>query len=130
MVQKYIKRTDQEWLDLIQECRTSGLTDKEWCEQQHIQRSSFYYQVRRLRKKACEIPDNPVPSCQEHQEVVAIDFSEPDPLPEKIVSRNEPNGFPDAPAIRLVFSVFSLEIQNGAASETIRNTIAALEQIC
>ena len=53
MVQKRIRRTDQEWLDLIQECRTSGLTDKAWCEQQHIQRSNFYYQIRRLRKKAC-----------------------------------------------------------------------------
>lgn len=31
MIQKRIRRTDQEWLDLIQECRTSGLTDKEWC---------------------------------------------------------------------------------------------------
>ena len=40
MVQKRIRRTDQEWLDLIRECRTSGLTDKAWYEQQHIQRMS------------------------------------------------------------------------------------------
>ena len=88
MVQKRIRRTDQEWLDLIQECRTSGLTDKAWCEQQHIQRSNFYYQIRRLRKKACEIPDNPVSSCQEHHEVVAIDFSIPESFPEKNVLRD------------------------------------------
>ena len=35
-----------------------------------------------------------------------------------------------APAIRLVFSGFSVEIQNSAACETIRNTIAALQQLC
>ena len=23
-------RTDQEWMDLIQKCRTSGLGDKDW----------------------------------------------------------------------------------------------------
>ena len=89
MVQKRIRRTDQEWLDLIQECRTSGLTDKAWCEQQHIQRSNFYYQIRRLRKKACEIPDNPVSSCQEHHEVVAIDFSIPESFPEKNVTDDD-----------------------------------------
>lgn len=28
MVQRHPKRSDQEWMELIQECRTSGLTDK------------------------------------------------------------------------------------------------------
>lgn len=32
MVQRHPRRTDQEWMALIQECRTSGLTDKAWCE--------------------------------------------------------------------------------------------------
>ncbi len=130
MVQKRIRRTDQEWLDLIQECRTSGLTDKEWCEQQHIQRSNFYYQIRRLRKKACEIPDNPISSSQEHHEVVAIDFSMPESFPEKNISKEGSNEIRDISAIRLVFPGFSVEIHNGAAGETIRNTIAALQQIC
>lgn len=94
MIQKRIRRTDQEWLNLIQECRTSGLTDKEWCEQHHIQCSNFYYHIRQLRKKACEIPDNPVSSSQEHHEVVAIDFSIEEPFPEKPFFRiiAEPDG--------------------------------------
>lgn len=36
----------------------------------------------------------------------------------------------DIPAIRLVFPGFFMEIRNGAAGETIRNAIAALQQIC
>lgn len=84
MLQKRIRRTDQK-------CRTSGLTDKQWCEQQQIQRSNFYYQIRRLRKKACDVPDNPVSSCQEHHEVAAIDFSILEPFPEKNVSRKGNN---------------------------------------
>ena len=130
MIQKRIKRTDQEWLDLIQECRTSSLTDKEWCEQQHIQRSNFYYHIRRLRKKACEIPDNPAPSCQEHHEVVAIDFSIAEPFPEKNVSRQGGSENRNKPVIRLAFPGFSMEILNGAAGEMIHDTIAALKQIC
>ena len=56
MVQKKLKHTDQEWLDTIMECRSSGLTDKAWCEAHQISRSNFYYHIRRLRKQACEIP--------------------------------------------------------------------------
>ena len=36
MAQKRIKRTDQEWFDLIKDCKTSSLKVKIWCEQQEI----------------------------------------------------------------------------------------------
>lgn len=113
---------------LIQECRTSGLTDKAWCERNHIQRSSLYYHIRRFRNMACEIPENPVSSCQEQHEVVAVDFSVPAESEITEQPRNETVAY--APAIRVIYSGFSVEIQNTAASETIRNTITALRQLC
>ena len=45
-------RTDEEWLSLIQECRLSGLTDKQWCEAHQICPSNFYYQIQKFRKRA------------------------------------------------------------------------------
>lgn len=128
MVQRHPNRTDQEWMELIQECRTSGLTDKAWCEQHHIQRSSLYYHIRRFRRMACEIPDNPVSSCPEQHEVVAVDFSDTTAV-DADNKLSDGTAF-SAPAIRLIFSGFSMEIQNSAACETIRNTIAALQQLC
>ena len=113
---------------LIQECRSSGLTDKAWCERNHIQRSSLYYHIRRFRNMACEIPENPVSSCQEQHEVVAVDFSVPAESEITEQPRNETVAY--APAIRVIYSGFSVEIQNTAASETIRNTITALRQLC
>jgi hypothetical protein len=58
MLQKYRqpRRTDTEWMKLIQECRTSGSSDKEWCEQHSIPISTFYTKISTLRKKACDIP--------------------------------------------------------------------------
>lgn len=50
-------RTEREWVDLIQECRPSGLGDKDWCEQHGIPISTFYTKITKLRRKACEIPD-------------------------------------------------------------------------
>ena len=50
------RRSQEEWIQLIMECRNSGMTDCTWCEQHGILVSSFYNAVKRLRKKACDIP--------------------------------------------------------------------------
>ena len=39
----------QTWAMLIQECKSSGLTNKEFCEQRGISEKSFYYWQRKLR---------------------------------------------------------------------------------
>lgn len=40
-----------DWMELVTECRQSGLTDAAWCEAQGISPSCFYNAVFRLRKK-------------------------------------------------------------------------------
>ena len=52
-----VVRSDKEWMNVIIECRRSGLSDAEWCRQNEIPTSTFYNAVNRLRKKACRIPD-------------------------------------------------------------------------
>lgn len=48
---------DQQY-QLIMECRTSGLSDYQWCQEHGIHPGTFYNWVSRLRKKACcEIPE-------------------------------------------------------------------------
>lgn len=48
---------DQQY-QLIMECRSSGLTDYQWCKEHGIHPGTFYNWVSRLRKKAChDIPD-------------------------------------------------------------------------
>ena len=37
----------------IMECRSSGLTDFQWCKEHGIHPGTFYNWVSRLRKKAC-----------------------------------------------------------------------------
>ncbi|MGN0483498.1 MAG: IS66 family insertion sequence element accessory protein TnpA [Lachnospiraceae bacterium] len=78
------RRSDEEWFQLINECRRSGLSDSLWCRQQAIPVSSFFCAVRRLREKAYALPErkrsidivsNPLPC----QDVVRIDI-EPNPF--------------------------------------------------
>lgn len=51
-------KTNEEWLSVIQECRASGLPDRTWCREHGITLSSFYYNLRKLRKLACDIPES------------------------------------------------------------------------
>ena len=46
--------TKAEWHELINQCKSSGLSDWEWCRQNHIPQSSFYYQLRKLRSLKSE----------------------------------------------------------------------------
>ena len=72
----------EEQLKLIMECRTSGLSDYQWCENQGIHPGTFYNWVSKLRKSGVTIPDSeskhlgtPV-----HQEIVKVNLiSEPSP---------------------------------------------------
>ena len=44
----------QSWLDVIRQCRASGLTNQAWCEQHDISLKSYYYWIAKIRKLALE----------------------------------------------------------------------------
>lgn len=75
-----------EQLELIRECRQSGLTDADWCRQNGIAVSTFYTWVSRCRKAAAG--QIPAPNYghslepREKQDVVPLDII-PGPFPEQ-----------------------------------------------
>ena len=82
-------RSLDEWMDLITECRQSGLTDAAWCNEHGISPSCFYNAVTRLRKKACQIPDPAGKACtldltSHKQDVVQIAI-EPETSPAELL---------------------------------------------
>ena len=46
-----LRRSASEQYELIIECRSSGLSDHQWCLQHDIRPGTFYNWVKRLRKK-------------------------------------------------------------------------------
>lgn len=66
-----LSESDCRWFDLIQECRTSGKSDRQWLAENDIAPPTFYYHVKKLRKKACEIPASLSNRVSEIQEVHA-----------------------------------------------------------
>ena len=78
-------------LKYILECRSSGLTDYQWCKEHDIHPGTFYNWVSKLKKEGChDIPD-PV-SKLDHvpakQEIVKLDVAPEDTLVEKYIRQN------------------------------------------
>lgn len=53
------RKSVEEQYQIIMQCRTSGLSDYQWCTEHDINPGTFYNWVKRLRRKACyDIPDS------------------------------------------------------------------------
>ena len=127
--QRNQRRTDQEWVTLIQKCRTSGLGDKDWCEQQGIPISTFYTKITRLRKKACDIPPANHRVVRECQQVVPLPIIDEAAQLYVCISNNADTD-KAAPALILKAGGYCIEISNHAARDTIMNTLSVLQELC
>ena len=113
---------DEQRLNQNTQCRSSGLTDRQWCMENGIPVSTFYYHVRTLRKKACEIPE-PVNAHAQKQEVVQIPLWEMEQHTSDAVALHKPS-------ICLEMQGIRIEIHEQAGADVIRNTLLALRQLC
>ena len=116
-------RSDSEWMELIRQCRQSGLSDADWCRNQDIPVSSFYNSVSRLRKKACSIPC-PV---ADSEKVLDLTASSPDVVPILIEpetvpaatdvfhsSENAVQHLDNSHTIEICFGQVSIRVPNGS----------------
>lgn len=121
-----LSEKDRYWLNIIQECRASGKSDYQWLQENKIAAPTFYYHVKQLRKKACEIPGRSGSCKNEVQEVVPLMIEE-----EQGLSQTCSEPVTDyTVAIRLSVHGISVEISTTATQEIIQNTISALRFLC
>ena len=113
---------DQYWLDLIAQCRKSGLTDRQWCLANGVPPSTFYYHIKTLRNKACDIPSVIQSDQPSHQDIVPISFIDDNP-----VTETKPT---ELAAVRISLHGMSIEILNHAEQSVIANTLLALQKLC
>ena len=59
----------QQWTQIIQDCQSSGMSNKEYCRQHGISEKSYYYWLRKLRSAVAE----GMPQIVEMEAPVAID---------------------------------------------------------
>jgi len=128
------RRSQEEWLQLIIECRNSGMTDRTWCEQHGILASSFHNAVKRLRKDSCDIPyvsskkPYALDLTSQKQEAVHIDIY-PDTIPDAAVPAPQAASVPhidNSHMIELIMGDVSLKASNSADPVLLQRIIQML----
>ena len=124
--------TDDEQYRLIMECRSSGLTDCQWCLEHDIKPGTFYNWVKRLRKKGCcDIPPAGNSSKPVKQEIVKINFQEPSAPRPETEAISEPVLYPaselsEVPAIELFLSGVTVRIPQGTDAVFLEQVLKTL----
>ena len=128
---QHLTDCDRYWYDLIQKCRASGKSDYQWLKENNIKSSTFYYHVKKLRQKACQLPESTKrTSLPEVQEVVPVLFGEQEI---SFLSGKTETTIPtdaSTTAIRLQLQDICVEISNAASQKVIQNTLSALRSLC
>ncbi len=110
---------------LVMECRSSGMTDHQWCRENGICPSTFYGWVRRLRQKGYQDIPEPVHSQRVNtkQEIVRIEPDIP-ALPDVSPPLLE-NAYPAFPIPTMELSIAGavLRIPNGTDPALLGETV-------
>ena len=130
MSEKKKTRSEQEWLDLIQECRASGLPDREWCQMHSISIKTFHNKVSDLRKKSCTIPQPQMAPPMHSHEVVPLALGSTPVFATDSTAGCMPEVSASYAAVTVRMSGYSVEITNSASEDTIRNALLALGRLC
>ena len=124
-----LSESDRHWYDLIQQCRTSGKSDRQWLLENNICSPTFYYHVKQLRKKACDIPESACNVVGQVQEVVPLVIEDMPLSKSQTVSKKvEPPS--NEVALCLTVQGVTMEITNQATQTLIQNVISAFRYTC
>ena len=128
------RRSLEQWMSIIQEARTSGMTDAQWCLVNGISRHSFNSAIKRLRRKACQLP---APSRKKSidlhdltvskQEVVKVDIVNDVVQPKETIPANTMY-LDNSHMIEIAFGDCKISLCNGADPVLVSKTISILRK--
>ncbi len=122
----------EDQIKLIMECRRSGLSDYQWCEQNGIHPGNFYNWVSELRKSGYTFPESAAKSnaSPNIQEVVKMDFIQcRNPVSSLMVEQNVSLSTPwTAPTVaaELLVENITLRLFNGADEHLVQSTLRSI----
>jgi len=104
------------WAQLIQECRCSGKTIAQWCEENDISPRKYYYWLKCVREAAC----NALPAKVQSNPFVPVEV----PLLE---TTSHPEHKTLLPEITLRIGTVTMEIHSNASVNLIETTLRAIQ---
>lgn len=115
---------------LIMECRTSGMTDYQWCMEHDIKPGTFYNWVKRLRKRGVyDIPDARSSINASKQEVVRVEIAPSvSEIPSKASEVISEYVSMQTPVMEVVINGAAVRISNGIAPALLECAIRLLKE--
>lgn len=108
-----------EWIQMVSQCRNSGMTVSAWCAEHGINPKTYYYRLKRV----CEaIPEGAEPA------KLPMPQKEAKPVFAEVTPTGRHKGSDAAITVR--FGSAEMKIHNGAVAETIEAALRALSRIC
>ena len=124
------QKTNAEWFSMIQECRSSGLTDKDWCREHGVSVNSFYYNVKKLKKLAFAIPvSNRRQSNSNKQEIVPLLVDEGEKAIPGWLKSSHPVPVPSLSFV-IESNGISITCPDGISASTLCSVVHALRSEC
>lgn len=125
------KRLDYDKIyELVMQCRKSGLSDRQWCLDNDIVPSTFYYWVRRLRQRACY--DLPETECSgrnvfatERQDIVCVNIHQ-NPAMEFQVA--DSGSFQKNTDITLQYGSVRISVPDDFSEQTLKRILFSLQE--
>ena len=129
------KRLDYDKIyELVMQCRQSGLSDRQWCLDNNIVPSTFYYWIRKLQQRACyDLPETAsrrenVPVAAARQDVVCVNI-QADPAHE--VKKIDTPGCLDAANVVLQYGGIKIALADDFKEQTLKRVLLTLrETLC
>ena len=114
-VRKFLKR--EQWIALIKECQSSGMSVSAWCKQHDIVEQTYYKNLKKLREELVEnMPITIEPARQVPTVFKKLEVATPLPNTQAAVVVRLPQA--------------TLEIAEGTSQQTIQAVLLALQTVC
>ena len=125
MAKNQVNRSDSEWEEIIRECKTSGMSDHQWCMEHGISVSTFYRRLRWYRnvQPVNYLPSMTKPAKPDHHAIVPLTILED--------SSDHPGaGFACTPAASIRVHGITIDLYQGAGPDMVQNLLQMAVELC
>ena len=98
------------------ECRSSGMSVKNWCESHGLSEQTYYKYLKKFRQEMCDALPVPVQTPEKPVSFKQLEVMSPLPDTKAAVIIRLPNA--------------TLEINEGTSQQTIQAVLLALQSVC
>ena len=122
-------RSDEEWYNLIMNCRKSGMSDAQFCRANGIATSTLSCAIKRLRAKSYGIPEHRDDDIHDlttsKQDVVKVDIIPDIQPPRELIPEVAPH-IDNSHMIEISLGDVHISLCNGADPDLVARTLSAL----